>query len=78
MIGAFARKLGPRDRVPTTDELQTQSAPPAGFVEKFEHEGGDVYVSPMIETLRNVLRGRPKREEPSGASSTLSGLSENR
>ena len=77
MIGAFARKLGPRDRVPTTDELQTQSAPPHGFVEKFEHEGGDVYVSPMVETLLNLFRRGGKRAEESERR-TLSPLSENR
>ena len=77
MIGAFARKLGPRDRVPTPDEIQAQSSPPEGFVEKFPHEGGDVYVSPMLETLRQLFRKGAKREEPSEPA-TLSPLSENR
>lgn len=63
MIGAFARKLNPKDRVPSVDEIEAQSAPPEGFVAKIPHEGGDVYMSPMLETLRSVLRQRVKREE---------------
>ena len=77
MIGAFARKLGPRDPVPTPDEIQSQGSPPEGFVQKFPHEGGDVYVSPLIETLRQMFRKGAKRAPPSEPR-TLSPLSENR
>ena len=83
MIGAFARKLGAKDRVPSVDEIEAAGAPPEGFVEKIPHEGGDVYVSPVLETLRNVLRQRAKRADESPtprveAAPTLSPVSENR
>lgn len=79
MIGAFARKLGPLDRVPTSDEIQSQGSPPEGFVQKFPHEGGDVYVSPIVETLRHVLRGKSAaRREPASEPATLSPVSEDR
>lgn len=79
MIGAFARKLGAKDRVPSVEEIEAQGAPPEGFVEKIPHEGGDVFMSPVLETLRNVLRARVKRAEdaPPTATATLSPVSEN-
>ena len=48
-------------------------APPEAFSERIEHEGGDVFVVPMLETLRRVLRARLGRTEPE----SLSGVSEN-
>ena len=43
---------------------ETHDAPPEGFVERIPHEGGDVFIAPMLEALRNVLRtGRAKRAE---------------
>ena len=37
---------------------ETRDAPPAGFVERVQDEGGDVYVAPMVEALRDWLRRR--------------------
>jgi hypothetical protein len=34
----------------------TVDQPPAAFVERLPHEGGDVYFAPVLETLRAVLR----------------------
>lgn len=59
MIGAFARKLGPQDHPAGTDYEKltdaTAGAPPERFVERFPHDGGDVFFAPMLETLRAVL-----------------------
>ncbi|MFA5860976.1 MAG: hypothetical protein WDA16_04715 [Candidatus Thermoplasmatota archaeon] len=60
MIGAFARKLGTHDKpqLATDYEKLTESAadaPPEQFVERFPHEGGDVFLAPVLETLRAVL-----------------------
>lgn len=33
-------------------------APPEGFVEKVPHEGGDVYIAPMLEAMRSWMRRR--------------------
>lgn len=36
-----------------------RDAPPEGFVEKISDEGGDVYMSPIVEALRNLFRRKP-------------------
>jgi hypothetical protein len=98
MIGAFARKLGTKDRVLSYEETgehkyalktrsdagedkqaETHDAPPEGFVERIPHEGGDVFLAPVLETLRSVLRGRlPKRSvEEEASASTLPRVHEN-
>lgn len=71
MIGAFARMIGQRQRVLSVDEtygVKAQTAggiadhaaptdaPPERFVAKVSDEGGDVYLSPMVESLRAWLR----------------------
>lgn len=33
-------------------------SPPEGFVEKLPHEGGDVYIAPMLEAMRSWMRRR--------------------
>lgn len=88
MIGAFARRLGPRDRILSYEETgegvattartpegvatlsPAADAPPEAFAQKLEHDGGNVYVVPMLEALREWLR---KSRKPA----TLSGVSEN-
>ena len=52
-----------------------RDAPPEAFVEKVPHEGGDVYVSPMLEMLRRTLRRR--RDEQPSVDPTLSRPPEN-
>lgn len=77
MIGAFARMFNGGKRVEeidtaedvvhtrapggVTDAATIRDAPPEAFVEKVEAEGGDVYVVPFLETLRNALRRRRGR-----------------
>lgn len=41
--------------------LVADDAPPSAFVEKIEHEGGDVYIVPFVEAFRAWLR---KRRDP--------------
>ena len=104
MIGAFARKLGARERllaVETTEEphgyatrahepggvaprKEARDAPPEGFVERVQDEGGDVYMVPMLEALRDWVRRRrglagadADPHPPLQRKATLSGLSEN-
>lgn len=60
MIGAFARRLGSHDRTPLATDYEklaegAADAPPEQFVERFPHEGGDVFLAPVLETLRVVL-----------------------
>jgi hypothetical protein len=49
-----------------------QDAPPEQFVERIPHEGGDVYLAPVLDTLRAVLRSALGR----GDAGTVSGVSE--
>jgi hypothetical protein len=42
--------------VPTRREAR--DAPPEGFVEKVTDDGGDVYMVPMLEALRDWVRRR--------------------
>lgn len=42
---------------------ETSDGPPDRFVEKFQYDGGDVFFAPVLETLRAVLRGRPRVQE---------------
>lgn len=37
---------------------EAHDAPPEGFVHRVRDEGGDVYVSPMLEALRDWVRRR--------------------
>lgn len=37
---------------------ESRDAPPEAFVQKLSEEGGDVYVAPMLEALRELLRRR--------------------
>lgn len=37
---------------------QEGDQPPEAFVQRFRHEGGDVWVAPMVEMLRELLRRR--------------------
>lgn len=75
MIGAFARMLGKGNRVLNVEETsegyrvraldasaanEGKDGPPEGFVEKIPHEGGDVFLAPIVEALRNVLRNAKK------------------
>jgi hypothetical protein len=53
-------------------QAQGHDGPPERFVERFPHEGGDVFLAPMLDTLRAVLR-RPRKE----AGGTLPGLTQN-
>lgn len=46
-----ARAADGRDTTSTADDQ-----PPPAFVERLPHDGGDVYFSPVLETLRAVLR----------------------
>ena len=62
-----------KTRGPEGDEhAEAADTPPEQFVERFPHEGGDVFLAPMLEALRAVLRGKkPEREgepEPRDAS----------
>lgn len=71
MIGNFARILrGPARPGDLQPELaEAQGEPPERFVEKISHEGGDVYVAPVLETLRAALRRylHPSTDEPERA-----------
>lgn len=42
-------------------------SPPEGFVEKLPHEGGDVYVAPMLEAMRAWMRRRKEEAADEGA-----------
>lgn len=42
---------------------EASDGPPDGFVEKFQYDGGDVFFAPVLETLRAVLRGKPRVEQ---------------
>lgn len=46
------------------EPTESRDHPPEQFVERIPHEGGDVVFAPILETLRAVLRGRPRTEEP--------------
>lgn len=90
MIGAFARKLGSRERIVSCEQTSDHSyavntrgpegdaqaeshdGPPERFVERFPHEGGDVFLAPLLETLRAALR-RPRKQ----ADGTLPSLPHN-
>lgn len=79
MIGAFARKLGSRERVlqceqtgdhayavrATSDDglraSEGADAPPERFVERYEYDGGNVFLAPILDTLRAVLK-RPRAD----------------
>lgn len=90
MIAAFARKLGtatsppPAHHATDYDALAQESdsahdAPPERFVEKYPHEGGDVFLAPLLDSLRAALRAarrepRPKDAEPG---ETVPRMSEN-
>lgn len=37
---------------------ENRDAPPEAFVQKLNEEGGTVYVAPMLEALRELLRRR--------------------
>lgn len=41
-------------------------SPPEGFVEKLPHEGGDVYIAPMLEAMRTWMRRRKEEAEEGG------------
>lgn len=49
---------------------EATDAPPEAFVQKISDEGGDVYMSPMIEMLRRVLRRRRGGDEADDADAT--------
>lgn len=36
-----------------------RDTPPEGFVEKISDEGGDVYMSPIVEAWRHIFRRKP-------------------
>lgn len=52
----YAVKARSRDDGDTLAE--TSDAPPEAFVEKIPHDGGDVYLAPVVEMLRSVFRRR--------------------
>lgn len=63
MIFQFARLLRDRARaLPPIEEDPANDAPPERFVAKVSDEAGDVYLAPVIETLREALR---KHRQPS-------------
>lgn len=78
MIGAFARMLRQRDHVEVVEgspeagwavrsregeRLQeTRDAPPEQFVQRVSDEGGEVYISPVLETLRQIFRRKPSMD----------------
>lgn len=72
MIGNFARLFRAEPPTPararTMDEelAEAKGEPPERFVDKISDEGGDVYVAPMLETLRAALRRHlhPSKPDP--------------
>lgn len=62
MIFQFARLMREASRaLPSLDD-DTRDAPPEAFVAKVSDEGGDVFLSPVLESLREALR---KHRQPS-------------
>lgn len=78
MIGAFARMLRPKDHVEAVEGSpeagwavrsregqqlpETRDAPPEGFVQRVSDEGGDVYLSPVVEAFRQMFRRKPSTD----------------
>lgn len=59
MIGNFARIVrAPFRALPMEDttESEARGTPPERFVEKISEDGGDVYLAPVLDTLRAALR----------------------
>lgn len=58
MIGNFARILrgSPRPVDIEKELAEAKGEPPERFVEKISDEGGDVYVAPVLETLRAAVK----------------------
>lgn len=40
------------------ERKESRDAPPEAFVERVQDEGGDVYIAPMLEALRDWVRRR--------------------
>ena len=70
--GDHAWSVRSRDDAGRANEAGDQ--PPEGFVERIPHEGGDVVFAPILETLREVLRGGRRR---AGERATVRGLPHN-
>lgn len=65
------------------ERKEARDAPPENFVEKVPDEGGDVYMVPMLEALREWVRRRrglagADADPPLQGKTTLSDVSENR
>lgn len=60
MIGNFARltRSGSPRTLLDADEAATADAPPERFVHKVSDEAGDVYLAPVLDSLREALRAR--------------------
>ena len=58
MIGNFARMH--RDATPRVlaEDEPAPDAPPERFVQKVDDEAGPVFLSPIVEALRDALRAR--------------------
>lgn len=52
---------------------QAHDAPPEMFVHKVSDEGGDVYVSPMVEMLRRVFRRRRDGDDDQATGASADG-----
>lgn len=80
MIGAFARMLRPKDHVEAVDGSpeagwairsregqhlpEVRDAPPEAFVERVSDEGGEVYLAPVVEALRQLFRRKVAANVP--------------
>lgn len=85
MLGSRDRILTLEETGANTYDLRTRTAegdathsgsdaPPEAFSERIPHEGGDVWVVPVLETLRRVLKARATRGRSEDA--TLPDVSE--
>lgn len=74
MIFQFARMMRSPSRALPVIEPEAHDAPPEAFVEKLSDEGGDVYVAPVLESLREAVRrhrvpstGAPEEATPAAS-----------
>lgn len=83
MIGAFARMLRHKDHVEAVEGSpeagwavrtregahlpETRDAPPERFVERVSDEGGEVYMSPVVEAFRTLFRRKPSSDATEGS-----------